>query len=93
MMTFTHRTPETEAHHGPGQGKPRHRDGGAVVRPRVAVDVYFSRLAVDVYFLCVWGLGGSWVEENVILRVEIHRVLTGDVMSSSCKMIKLSRQV
>ena len=84
MMKFTHRTPETEAHHGPGQGKPRHRDGGAVVGPRVAVDVYFLR---------VRGLGRSRGEENVILRIEIHRVLTGHVMSGSCKMIKLSRQV
>ena len=84
MMTSTHRTPETEAHHGPGQGKPRHRDGGAVVGPRVAVDVYFLR---------VRGLGRSRGrgEENVILRVEIHRVLTSDVMSGSCKIIKLSR--
>ena len=85
MMTSTHRTPETEAHHGPGQGKPRHRDGGAVVRPRVAVDVYFLR---------VRGLGRGRGEEDVILRVEIHRVLTSDVMSGSCKIIaKLSRQV
>ena len=81
-LTVTHRTPETEAHHGPGQGEPRHRHGGAVVRPR---------LAVDLYFLSVRGLGGSRgrAEENVILGVEIHRVLTGNVMMGSCKMIQI----
>ena len=85
MINSTHRTPKTEAHHGPGKGEPRHRDGGAVVRPRVAVDVYFLR---------VRGLGRSRGEEDVILRVEIHRVLSGHVMSGSCKIIiKLSGQV